>query len=146
MEISIYHILAGNLISSVVKLLEKVYLSGKRCIFFSPIGERVSAVDKALWTFSTNVFIPHGDRNLGFCDQQPIYFTDRYENPNNASALVLADTFDYAEFGEDFEKIMLAFDDVSQLAAANKIYHDLKENKKDVNYWKQSPGGWEKVG
>jgi len=145
MEINIYHVLEGNLVSSVIRLLEKVYSSGKRCVFYSPIDERVKTIDKTLWTFSTNAFVPHGDRTVGFPEQQPIYLTDRIENPNNADALVIMDTFEYENFSGNFEKIMFVFEDTAQINVAEELYRDLKKSDKNVNYWKQSKSGWEKM-
>lgn len=145
MEINIYHVFDGNLVTSVVRLLEKVYLSEKQCIFFSPVVERVKTIDRALWTFSTNAFIPHGDKSAGFCEQQPIYFTDCADNPNNANVLLVMDTFEYENFSGDFEKIMFVFEDVSQINAAEACYQVLKKSHENVNYWKQSRNGWEKL-
>jgi DNA polymerase-3 subunit chi len=150
-EINIYHISQGNLVSAVIRILDKVYTSGKRCIFFSPIEERVSFIDKSLWTFSQMSFIPHGDSKFGFRDQQPIYFTTTHENPNNATVLLLMDTFDLSGWndsvgsGESFEKFIFMFEDISQIEAANALYESLKTEGKDVNYWKQSSNGWGKA-
>lgn len=146
MEFAIYQSISGNLTSVVVKLLEKIYLSGNKSVFFSPITERVDIINKTLWTYSTNAFIPHGDKRMGFEDQQPIYFTDVFKNPNKATILMLVDTFDLTnkEY-ENFEKIMLIFEDISKTDEVEKIYLSLKDNGKNVNYWKQSPKGWEKL-
>lgn len=146
MEFAIYQSISGNLTSVVVKLLEKIYLSGNKAVFFSPITERVDIINKTLWTYSTNAFIPHGDKRMGFEDQQPIYFTDVLKNPNKATILMLVDTFDLTnkEY-ENFEKIMLIFEDISKTDEVKKIYLSLKDNGKNVNYWKQSPKGWEKL-
>ena len=95
MELNFYQVMSGNLVPSVVRLLDKVYHSGKRCVFYSPIEERVKVVDKTLWTFSTNAFVPHGDKELGYSDFQPIYMTSEVKNPNQAVVLVLIDSFDY---------------------------------------------------
>ncbi len=145
MEINIYHVFKGNLISSVIRLLEKSYLSGKRCIFYSPIDDRVKTIDKALWTFSTNAFIPHGDKTTGFAEQQPIYFTDCIENPNNADILVIMDTFEYENIEGSFKKIMFVFEDTAQISIAEDFYQTLKKADENVNYWKQSQSGWEKL-
>ena len=145
MEINIYHILEGKLVSTLTKLLEKIYLSQKKCIFFSPISERVEIIDKALWTFSTNAFIPHGSKKIGFSDMQPIYFTDKYENPNDAEVLLMVDSFDYSNFDEGLEKIMIVFEDLNQLTEANTLYQTLKNADKNVNYWKQSTKEWKRV-
>lgn len=146
MEFAIYQSISRNLAGAAVKLLEKIFLSGSRAVFFSPITERVDIINKTLWTYSTNAFIPHGDKRMGFEDQQPIYFTDVFKNPNNASILVLVDTFDLTnkEY-KNFEKIMLIFEDISKVDEIEKIYRSLKDNGKNVNYWKQSPKGWEKL-
>lgn len=146
MKYSIYQVIPDGIITAVVKLLEKVYSSGERAVFFSPLIERVDVINKALWTFSTTAFIPHGDKNLGFSDMQPIYFTDKFENPNNASVLVLMDTFDITNSSyETFARIMLIFGDSSKVKEAEEIYRNLKEGGKNVNYWKQSPKGWEQL-
>ena len=40
---------------------------------------------------------------------------------------------------------MLIFEDISKVDEIEKIYRSLKDNGKNVNYWKQSPKGWEKL-
>ncbi|MDR3179655.1 MAG: DNA polymerase III subunit chi [Holosporaceae bacterium] len=148
-EFIIYATDAERFLSVILGLLEKVYHSGKRCICFSPLEERIKVVDKALWTFSTNAFIPHGDKKLGFCDQQPIYFTHIQENPNKATVLMMLDSFDYDSWKNDFEKIIFVtgseFQDKTQLAVLDELQSDLKKNLKNVKYWKHSPKGWIKL-
>lgn len=144
MEISFYQIADGNLVPSAVRLLEKVYSTGVRCLFFSPVEERVKIVDKTLWTFSTNAFIPHGDKSLGYCDQQPVYLTSEVENPNQAEVVVLVDSFDYKSFNQQFSKVLFVFDD-SVASRAQKLYCDLKKAAENVNYWQQSSKGWTKL-
>lgn len=150
MTFSIYQVVSPKgssfLIQAVVKLLEKVYLSGSRAIFFSPILERVELIDKSLWTYSNNAFIPHGDKQLGFSESQPIYFTDIFENPNNATVLVLMDTFDFMNPSyANFEKVIVVFEDTTVVPEIEKTYRDLKDSGKNVNYWRQSAKGWEKL-
>lgn len=145
MEINIYHIIEDNLVTSVIKLLNKVYSSGCRCLFFSPLKERIDVINNSLWTFSTNAFIPHGTKSMGFKELQPIYLTDEYENPNNATVLLMMDTFDYTKFNHNFEKIMLVFADINKVDEAYKIYQDLKNENKIVNYWKQMTKSWKKL-
>ncbi|MDR2724302.1 MAG: DNA polymerase III subunit chi [Holosporaceae bacterium] len=143
MEINFYHVASGNLVLSIVRLLEKIYLAQERCIFFSPLEERIRTVNKALWTFSTDAFIPHGDESLGFSEKQPIYFANRGENPNGAKIAMLVDTLCYKDY-DNFEKIILIFEEKEQAENADALYSDLKNNQINVSYWKQSPRGWEK--
>lgn len=142
MEINFYQTIDGNLVQSAIKLIEKIYKSAQRCVFFSPLEERVTAIDKSLWTFSTNSFIPHGDKNLGFKEQQPIYFTNECENPNNAIILIIMDSLDYKKYAAQFEKIILIFENKETSESAQKLFWDLKKNQENVNYWQQSSEGW----
>lgn len=141
MEISFYEVKVGNLIPSLVRLLSKIYAAKQRCIFFSPNVERVKALDKALWT-STKDFIPHGDKNLGFESQQPIYLTSTFENPNDAVVLVMTDTFDFERY-KGMEKVLLFFDVGSE--KAGELARNLKNEQKNVNCWEQSSKGWIKL-
>lgn len=143
MEINIYQAAEGKLVSVVIKLLEKAYASGQKSVFFSPISERIDLIDKTLWTFSTNAFIPHGSYKFGFPEKQPIYFTNKYENPNDANILAITDTLEIPDsFMNNFEKIMFIFEEMSQVEYAHEFYQVLKKNCKYVNYWKQSANGW----
>lgn len=150
MVFSIYQVVSPKgssfLVPATIRLLEKVYLSGSRAVFFSPILERVELIDKSLWTYSTSAFIPHGNKRLGFSESQPIYFTDTFENPNSATTLVLMDTFDFTNpLYANFEKVIVIFEDTTMVSEIEKMYRDLKDSGKNVNYWRQSPKGWEKA-
>lgn len=145
MELNFYHVMSGNLVPSVVKLLEKVYDSGKKSVFFSPLEERVKIVDKTLWTFSKNAFIPHGDRSLGFSELQSVYLTSEIENPNQATVLVMTDDFDYKSWNQNFERTIFIFEDDNSAETAQSMFADLKNQGENVKYWKQSQSGWEKL-
>ncbi|MCR4555293.1 MAG: DNA polymerase III subunit chi [Alphaproteobacteria bacterium] len=146
MELNFYHVMSGNLVPSVAKLLEKVYDSGKKSVFFSPLEDRVKVVDKTLWTFSKNAFIPHGDKSLGFSELQSVYLTSEIENPNKATVLVMTDDFDYKSWNQDFERVIYIFEDDNSAEIAQSMFSDLKNQGENVKYWKQSQKGWEKLG
>lgn len=144
MEFSLYQVISGNLLNATVRLLEKIYSSNKRCLFFSTIDERLNFVDKTLWTFSTNAFIPHGTENFGFSGEQPIYLTNKIENPNNSEILFLMDTFDYKLWADfKFERIFFVFEEA--LKDAINLYETLKKNGEHVNYWQQTKTGWNSI-
>lgn len=146
MELNFYHVISGNLVPSVAKLLEKVCDSGKKSIFFSPLEDRVKVVDKTLWTFSKNAFIPHGDKSLGFSELQSVYLTSEIENPNKATVLVMTDDFDYKSWNQNFERVICIFEDDDSAKIAQSMFSDLKNQGENVKYWKQSQKGWEKLG
>jgi DNA polymerase-3 subunit chi len=143
MEVNFYQAAEGNLIPLIIRLLEKVFASGMRCIFHSPLEERIRVIDKTLWTFSTNSFIPHGDGSLGFCDRQPMYLTSGIENPNGASILMLVDTFEHKKLN-NFKKALLIFEEEERVTEAKRLCEALKNNGENVNYWEQIQKGWKK--
>lgn len=143
MQIDFYEVMPGNLVPSLVRLLAKIYTSQHKCIFLGPSEELVKALDRALWTFSTREFIPHGDKSLGFSEMQPIYLTSQYENPNNASVLVISGSFEFEQYQNIMDRILFVFENNTD--TAENLFHNLQKNKKNVNYWKQSSKGWGKL-
>lgn len=143
MGVDFYEVMPGNLVPSLVRLLAKIYESQQRCVFVDSNETFLQTVDKALWTFSTKEFIPHGDKNLGFSELQPIYFTPRFENPNNAKVLVIAESLDFESFQDGMDRILLVFEKDAE--KAEEKFHVLKNCGKNVNYWKQSAKGWGKI-
>jgi DNA polymerase-3 subunit chi len=146
-EFVLYETETGALQPVAMGLLEKGYASGNRCIFYSPLEERVKVIDKTLWTFSTNAFVPHGDRSVGFCEQQPIYMTNIVENPNEAKILMIMDSYDYQIWNAyQFDRIMLLWEQNDNVAdAVNNLRQDLQKNLKKVVYWRQSQKKWTKI-
>ncbi|MDR2268545.1 MAG: DNA polymerase III subunit chi [Holosporaceae bacterium] len=147
-EFVLYEVEVGGLQSVALGLLEKIYASGTRCVFYSPLDERIKVIDKALWTFSTNAFVPHGDRSVGFCEQQPIYMTNIVENPNGAKILMMMDSYDYRIWDADrqFERIILLWEQNDNAAGAiNDLRQDLQKKLKNVVYWRQLQKKWTKI-
>ena len=143
MQIDFYEVMPGNLIPSLVRLLAKIYASQQKCVFLSPNEEFVKVMDRALWTFSTREFVPHGDKSFGFSEMQPIYLTSQYENPNNASVLVMNGTFEFESYQNIMDRLLFVFENETEPAEA--LFHNLQKDKKNVNYWRQSKMGWGKV-
>ena len=67
------------------------------------------------------------------------------ENPNQATVLVMTDSFDYKSWNQNFEKVIFVFEDDSSSKTAQEMLADLKNRNENVNYWKQSQKGWEKL-
>lgn len=143
MQIDFYEVMSGNLIPSLVRLLAKIYTSQQKCIFLGPNEDFIKTLDRALWTFSTKEFIPHGDKTLGFPEMQPIYLTSQYENPNNASVLVITGSFEFEQYQGTMDRLLFVFENDAD--TANDLFRNLQKNEKNVNYWKQSSKGWGKV-
>ena len=46
---------------------------------------------------------------FGFSDQQSVYMASEIENPNQATVLLMTDSFNYKDWNQDFEKVIFSF-------------------------------------
>ena len=90
-EYGFYHLTRMALEPALGRLSERVLASGQRAVVVASSAERVEALNRALWTFGRDSFLPHGSRDDGFAEDQPVFLTDRADYPNGATVLVLVD-------------------------------------------------------
>jgi DNA polymerase-3 subunit chi len=145
-DIGFYHLTATPLEDALPRLLEKVLAGGFRAVVMAGSNERAEALNGQLWSYSQGSFLPHGSVTDGNAVDQPIWITDKDENPNEANVLVLTEGVRSEQIG-DFARCLDLFDgaDVEAVAAARTRWTDYKERGFAVTYWQQtSSGGWEK--
>lgn len=143
-EIGFYHLTRTPLEEALPRLLEKVLASGLRAVLRVSDPERLELLNRALWTYATDSFLPHGTRADGFAEEQPVYLTTGPENPNGASVLVLVDGAP-AEDLERFERCLELFDggDEEAVARARERWRGAVAAGHQVTYWRQNErGGW----
>ena len=81
-EVGFYHLTRSTLDEALPRLLEKAYAAGHRVLVRVGDPERLELLNRALWTYGKESFLPHGARSDGFAEDQPIYLTTQVENPN----------------------------------------------------------------
>ena len=81
-EVGFYHLTRSTLDEALPRLLEKAYAAGNRVLVRVGDPERLELLNRALWTYGKESFLPHGTRSDGFAEDQPIYLTTQVENPN----------------------------------------------------------------
>ncbi len=143
-EVGFYHLTRTPLEEALPKLLEKVLASGKRAVLRVPDPDRLELLNRALWTYTTDSFLPHGTRSDGFADEQPVYLTGGTENPNGAGILVLVDAAPADDLGS-FERCLDLFDgrDGEAVARARERWRAVSAAGHQVTYWQQNErGGW----
>ena len=74
----------AHLYRTVRKILKQQARAVVRCADW----EHTEYLTKVLWTAGGNSFVPHGNSDDGFADKQPIWLTDKNDNPNKASFLI----------------------------------------------------------
>jgi len=105
---------------------------------------KVESLSQALWTYDPASFLAHGSAKDGHAGDQPIWLTDRDENPNGAAVVVLADGATIAA-PEVFQRCIEIFDgrDEAATQAARVRYKQAKDAGHTLKYFRQSETGWE---
>lgn len=145
-DIAFYHLQRSPLEQALPRLLEKTLAAGKRAIVLAGSEERVEALAMVLWTYHQDSWLPHGTAKDGEAEHQPIWLSNRDENPNGASFLFLTDSANSENIG-GFERCFDLFDgnDDQALAAARRCWKTCKDAGHAVTYWQQNErGGWER--
>jgi DNA polymerase-3 subunit chi len=108
--------------------------------------ERVEALNRALWTFGRDSFLPHGSRDDGFAEDQPVFLTDEADYPNGATVLVLVDGAD-VDPPEQFSRCLYMFDgnEEQALEQARALWQRWRERGATLAYWQQTERGWQKA-
>jgi DNA polymerase-3 subunit chi len=145
-EYGFYHLTRTALEPALGRLLERVLASGQRAVVVASSPERVEALNRALWTFGRESFLPHGSREDGFAEDQPVYLTDQASFPNGATVLVLVDGAEL-EPPSQFTRCLYMFEgnDEDALARARDLWRRLREVGAALTYWQQTERGWQKA-
>ena len=145
-DIGFYHLVRSPLEKALPKLLEKVLGSGARAVVMAGSQERVETLNALLWTYHPNSFLPHGGARDGKAELQPIWLTERDENPNGATILVLTDGVTSEQI-DRYARCLEIFHggDAEALARARERWRAYKDAGHTVTYYQQTDtGGWEK--
>jgi DNA polymerase III subunit chi len=146
-EIGFYHLLATPLERALPRLLERGRAQGYRILVRAASPERVEHLDSLLWTYDDASFLAHGSARDGNAAAQPIWLTDRDDNPNDATMLVLVDGVDAADAAA-FARCVDLFDgnDAAAVAAARERWRRAAAEGHSLTYWQQTEAGWERRG
>jgi len=144
-EIGFYHLLATPLERALPRLLERARAQGFQIIVRAASSERIEHLSALLWTYDDASFLPHGSTRDGNAANQPIWLSDRIENPNDAAMLVLVDGVETADLAA-FTRVADLFDgnDPAAVDAARQRWRAATAKGHTLTYWQQSETGWEK--
>ncbi|MEC9078347.1 MAG: DNA polymerase III subunit chi [Pseudomonadota bacterium] len=144
-EISFYHLTVTSVESALPKLLERVIDSEKRALVRVESEERAGIINSILWTYDQSSFLPHGTINEGRAGSQPIWITEKHENPNKSDVLVVLDGNETPDLN-DFERCLEVFcgTDAAAVDLAQARWRRYTDCGYTTTYWQQSSEGrWE---
>lgn len=147
-EVLFYHLTLRPLESVVPGLLEKCLERSWKVTLRAGSPERAQALNRNLWTYREDSFLPHGGEGDGDPARQPVYLTAGPETPNAPDVLMLVDgaAADPAELS-GFTRTLLIFDghDSEALNAARGAWKAVTQAGLKAVYWAETEaGGWTK--
>jgi DNA polymerase-3 subunit chi len=144
-QIGFYHLTRLALDQALPRLLEKAVAAGLKVVVMAGSPERVEHLNGLLWSYSEESWLPHGCAADGEAALQPIWLTDKDENPNAATVLVLCDGVVPADLGR-YARCLDLFDgrDDEAVQAARARWKTWKAEGHELVYFQQTErGGWE---
>ena len=137
-EVLFYHLERQPLERVLPQLLEKSLERGWRAVVQAGSPERVEFLDSALWTYRDESFLPHAASRDGNQAEQPVFLTDKSDNPNGAAIRFLVDGATANEFG-GYDRMVFIFDgrDEDALAGARLQWKAASAAGHQVTYWQQ---------
>ena len=145
MQISFYNSTAQSLEVTLSMLLQKAINQNQRSVVLTASNAQTTAINLALWTYSQGSFLPHGSKEDGYIERQPVFITDVLENPNNATLLIVIGNQSIENF-QNFDRCLYVFDgnESEQLKLARQRWKTYKDQSHELTYWHQDQQKWVK--
>jgi DNA polymerase-3 subunit chi len=146
-EALFYHLTERPLEAAAPEILEKCLERGWRVTLRAGAAARLAALDRHLWTYRDDAFLPHGTSADGHAERQPIYLTAGREAPNDPQVLMLVEGAEASpEEMARFERTVLIFDggDQAALDRAREAWRAATGAGLRAVYWAQEGGRWVK--
>lgn len=145
MQVDFYHLTRQPLDRVLPQIAEKVLATGARLLIVVADDDERARLDRHLWTYSTDSFLPHAQLGTGDDRAQPILLAPDINAANGAKSIALADGI-WRPDALDFDRAFHFFDEerIRDARAAWKLLKD--RDGVQPRYWKQNDAGrWEQA-
>ena len=139
-EINFYQV-SDEIVKAIAPLMIKMLKDDKKAFIYTQSHDRISELDRVLWSYGRNTFIPHVtifEKDFDF-KRQPIVISNEEDNINEADYLVFLDE-PSAEFIAEFSRVFYFFLE-SDVAIARKAIKRIKP----TNLYKKLSDKWIRV-
>lgn len=139
MRIDFYHLTAAPLEKVLPAICEKLLAGGERLLVVTA-PERVGGLDRQLWSYAPDSFLPHAAAGGGRDADQPILLADSPAAANGARNIALADG-EWRDEALVFDRVFYFFDG-GTIDGARASWRALKDRSEaERHYWKQDERG-----
>ena len=145
MQVDFYHLTVQPLDHVLPRIAERVVEGGGRLLIVADDADRRAAIDKLLWSYAAESFLPHAQAGGDHDATQHVLIAADPVPTNAARNIALADGIWRAE-ALGFDRAFHFFDD-DRIAEARAAWKALADNAEaERRYWKQNDAGrWEQV-
>lgn len=149
-EVLFYHLERRTLEDALPALVERTLARGWKAAIRTESAERAGAIDRLLWTYDEESFLPHGLASEPDADHQPVLIGVDDAVVNGADVLfVVGGAAPPAWVDAPFVRVVLMFDghDPMAVQTARAAWKNAKAAGHTITYWKENETGkWEKQG
>ncbi|WP_010163572.1 DNA polymerase III subunit chi [Sphingomonas sp. PAMC 26617] len=146
MQVDFYHLTLQPLDRVLPRIAERVVGGGGRLLVVAESGEQRTALDRLLWTYAPESFLPHAQAAGDETDAvQPILISAEPNAANAARNVAIADGV-WRDDALGFDRAFHFFDD-ERIVEARAAWRALGDRDGvDRRYWKQNDEGrWEQA-
>lgn len=145
MQVDFYHLTRSPLDRVLPRIAERIVADGGRLLVVVRDDAQAAAIDKLLWAYASDSFLPHGVVGAGQDDAQPVLISTCVEPTNAARHVALVDG-KWRDEALTFDRAFHFFDEgaIGEARAAWKVLADREGVER--RYWKQlETGGWDQA-
>ncbi|SOB87546.1 DNA polymerase III, chi subunit [Sphingomonas guangdongensis] len=140
MQVDFYHLVASPLERVLPRIAERVVAGGDRLLVVAGDEAQRASLDRLLWTYAPDSFLPHARAGGEHDADQPILIAADTAAPNGARHVALVDGV-WREEALGFDRAFHFFDGDS-VGAARAAWKALGEREGvERRYWKQDDTG-----
>lgn len=145
MQVDFYHLTVHPLERVLPRIAERVLEGGGRLLVVAADAAQRQAIDRSLWTFQPESFLPHAEAGKGDDAAQPVLIAPDCAAGNGARNVALVDG-EWREAALGFDRAFHVFDEAN-IVAARAAWKGLADRDGvERRYWRQSETGkWEQM-
>ena len=141
MRVDFYHLTTTPIERVLPQIAEKVVATGARLLIVADDERRREALDRLLWEYARDSFLPHAKAGAGDDGAQPVLIAPDLRAGNQARNVALADGR-WRDEALGFDRAFLFFDE-ERVADARAAWKGLADRDGvERRYWKQQDGRW----
>jgi len=145
MQVDFYHLTATPLDRALPQIAQRIVAGGGRLLVVSDDEGQRGAIDRLLWTFAADSFLPHARAGEGDDARQPVLIAATPDPANGARHIAIVDGR-WRDEALEFDRAFHFFDG-DTIDAARAAWKALAtRDGLTRNYWKQDESGkWGKM-